>query len=147
MGVSEFALAVNKMRGFFGFLNPDVVFNQFRGYPDDETYNKLVNGARDNLGMAQKYMDGKMMCASFMGSVAELTGGDTLVSYWASKDILDNSDLDTENVDMPELKLYENADADERVFNLLNATVGKEMGAFDINQTATAPLLYGMMGD
>ena len=44
-------------------------------------------------------------------------------------------------------RIYENADADERVFNLLDGSVDKEIGAFDIKQTATAPLLYGMMGD
>jgi len=149
--VSDFTLAVKKMRGFFGFLNPEVVFHQFRGYPDDETFQNLVDGARDNLGLAQKYMDGKMMCASFMGSVAALTGGDTTVSYWAAKE--DESDncskpaTSCENVKMPELRIYENADADERVFKLLDGSVDKEIGAFDIKQTATAPLLYGMMGD
>jgi len=157
--VSDFASAVDKMRVFFHYLNPDLVFNSFRGCPDDETFEELNSRVRENLNIARKYMNGKMLCSAFLGAVAELTGGETTVAFWrdgknstvATKTTFVNGNNNSNDSmfvpTMPEFKVHKGVNADKKVFSLLNKSIDTEMGTIDINQTALAPLLYGMMGD
>jgi hypothetical protein len=74
--VEEFQHAVFKMNAFFGFLNPALVFQEFRGVPDKaELAEKNANAAR-NVLLGAKYVAAKLISISFIAAVAELTGGD-----------------------------------------------------------------------
>mmetsp|Transcript_63286 Transcript_63286/g.187092 ORF Transcript_63286/g.187092 Transcript_63286/m.187092 type:complete len:395 (-) Transcript_63286:253-1437(-) len=80
--ISNFTLALKKMEGFFSFLDPSVVYVSFRGSPSDETLNDLTERARQNLGVALKYMRCKLLGISVLAALAELTGGDAPVAMF-----------------------------------------------------------------
>jgi hypothetical protein len=49
-----------KMEGFMNYLNPELIFRQFDGYPDDSTYQRWENTARNNLEIARLYLGCKL---------------------------------------------------------------------------------------
>ena len=81
--VQEFALAVSKMRKFLHFVQPENIFHRFGDFPPEEEFASLLHRAADNIEISQKYMDCKLLCASFLGALAVLTGGDCPVALFA----------------------------------------------------------------
>ena len=100
-------------------------------------------------------MDCKLLCASFLGALAVLTGGDCPVALFA----FDRGDADRTtsccpNVgkvpSMPELHVGDEqvgANVNVKVWEILETSIGEEMVAFRISNTATASLLYELIGD
>ena len=153
--VQEFALAVSKMRKFLHFVQPENVFHRFGDFPPEEEYASLLHRAADNIEISRKYMDCKLLCASFLGALAVLTGGDCPVALFA----FDRGDADRTTSccpnagivpSMPELRVGDEkveATINVKVWEILETSIGEEMVAFRISNTATASLLYGLIGD
>lgn len=45
----DYRVALLKVEGFMNYLNPEVIFRQFDGCPDDRTYQQWENTAKHNL--------------------------------------------------------------------------------------------------
>ncbi|MFB8796516.1 MAG: hypothetical protein U7126_20375 [Microcoleus sp.] len=58
--VRDYRVALLKMEGFMNYLNPELIFRQFDGYPDDSTYQRWENTARNNLELARLYLGCKL---------------------------------------------------------------------------------------
>lgn len=143
--VSEFAFAINKMRLFFGFLQPEVVFHQFKGIPNDVEHTEMSKRAGENIDIGKKYMGCKFLCASFLVAMAVLTGGDSPMSTWVFD--YDSHLIADEEEDWVELMMRDSVEVDKRVSSLLTNSVGCEMYKFNIRNTPTATLLYSLLGD
>jgi len=141
--VSEFAIALNKMRLFFGYLQPEVVFHQFKGIPNDVKYTDLEKRAGENINIGKKYMEYKFLFASFMVSMSVLTGGDSPLSIWVFNPHLV---ADTQE-DWRELLIWNGVGVDSEVHSMLTNPVGCETPEFNILNSATAQLLYSPLGD
>lgn len=71
--VNHFLVAVYKLHGFFGFLQPELIFQEFRGVPS--TTDTLTRHAARNLHVGGKYVSAKLLMISVIAAFAELTGG------------------------------------------------------------------------
>jgi hypothetical protein len=144
--VMEFQFAVFKMNGFFNFLKPSVVFQQFRNIPDNEEIEALISEARRNLEIGRKYVGAKLLSTSTLAAFAMLTGGDAPISLFMG-------DLPSRHRHSVQLEDTLPAPSDEEleqcdmdVYNLLSQGRRSET-AFDIKESPLAAYLYGSLGD
>lgn len=144
--VKEFQFAVFKMNGFFNFLKPDVVFQQFRGVPSDEELHRLTTNCRRNLEVGKKYVGAKLLSISVLAAFAELTGGDAPISLFmgdlpsrhhTSRRLEDTLPLASEKP----LK-----HCDQAVYDIL-AFGRRSETSFDVRQSPLAAYFYSIMGD
>jgi len=88
--IREYRQALHKMEIFFTMLNPDHVFNQYRGVPSDRKYHQMVQLAHQNVFTAREYMHIKLLSAAVLEALAEITGGDAPLSLF-SEDLRDEN--------------------------------------------------------
>ena len=74
--VQQFHHAMKKMYDFFGFLQPEVVFHQFRNVPSKDELDRMINECRKNLEFGKTYVAAKLLAMSLVAALAVLTGGD-----------------------------------------------------------------------
>jgi hypothetical protein len=144
--VIEFQFAIFKMNGFFNFLKPTVVFNQFRGVPDNEELENKISEARRNLEIGRKYVGAKLLSSSTLAAFAVLTGGDVPISLFMG-DLPSRHRVSVQLEDtLPVPSDEELAKCDMDVYNLLSQGRRSE-AVFDIKQSPMAAYLYGSLGD
>jgi hypothetical protein len=68
--VQEYRISLQKMEGFLNFLQPKSVFRHFKGEPDKETYERLVNGAHKNIEVARLYLGTKLVTIAFIEAIS-----------------------------------------------------------------------------
>lgn len=68
--INQYRTALQKMEGFMNFLKPEVIFHQFRGYPDDRTYKKLVERAERNIRVGRLYLGSKLFAIAFLEALS-----------------------------------------------------------------------------
>ncbi|MDY7016552.1 MAG: hypothetical protein SVX43_23745, partial [Cyanobacteriota bacterium] len=78
--VREYRLALQKMEGFMTFLKPELIFRQFEGEPDDETYQNLINTACKNLAIAKLYLGTKLHAVALLEALSLRIGIDIPLS-------------------------------------------------------------------
>ncbi|MBE9117883.1 hypothetical protein IQ249_18455 [Lusitaniella coriacea LEGE 07157] len=78
--IRDYRIALQKMSGFLNFLDPKVIFRQFRGEPDDATYLCLVEQATKNLKVARLYLESKLFTNAILESLSLRIGSDVSLS-------------------------------------------------------------------
>lgn len=78
--VRDYRIAIQKMAGFMSFLKPELVFRQFQGEPDDETYHKMVDQASKNIEVARLYLDSKLVANAIIEGLSLRLGSDVSLS-------------------------------------------------------------------
>ncbi len=68
--IGQYRTALQKMEGFMNFLKPEVVFHQFRGYPEDSIYEQLVSRARRNIAVGRLYLGSKLFTIAFLEALS-----------------------------------------------------------------------------
>ncbi len=74
--VRDYRIALQKMSSFMDFLNPELIFRQFQGEPDDLTYRGLVEQARKNLEVARLYLHSKLVANAVLEALSLRLGRD-----------------------------------------------------------------------
>ncbi len=74
--IRDYRIALDKMEVFLSGLDPDQVFNRYRGTPSDEEYEFMVQCARRNIFTAREYLRIKLLGVAILEALAEVTGGD-----------------------------------------------------------------------
>eukprot|EP00527_Entomoneis_sp_CCMP2396_P001459 CAMPEP_0198139720 /NCGR_PEP_ID=MMETSP1443-20131203/2971_1 /TAXON_ID=186043 /ORGANISM="Entomoneis sp., Strain CCMP2396" /LENGTH=503 /DNA_ID=CAMNT_0043801923 /DNA_START=31 /DNA_END=1542 /DNA_ORIENTATION=- len=74
--VQQFQVAIFKLYAFYSFLQPNVIFPQFKNVPDHETIAKREANAAYNLNAGRKYVGARLLSISLLSAAVELTGGD-----------------------------------------------------------------------
>lgn len=144
--VKDFQFAVFKMYGFFSFLKPTVVFQQFHGVPTDEEYTRRTNGAARNIAVGRKYIGAKLLSISVVAAFAELTGGDAPISLFMG-DLPSRNRVSRRLEDsLPHYREDELKGCDFDVYRLLSQGRKSET-AFDIKQSPLAAYLYAYLSD
>lgn len=72
--VQEYRIALQKMEGFMNFLKPELIFQQYKGEPDEETYRGLLERARRNIEIAQLYLGSKLLSIALLEAIAQRFG-------------------------------------------------------------------------
>jgi len=80
--ITSYRTALQKMEGFLGFLDPDTIFQQYRGEPDEETYGEAFRLAERNIRTARRYLGIKLLTAAILEALAEISGGDAPVAFF-----------------------------------------------------------------
>jgi hypothetical protein len=74
--IKDYRLAIQKMDQFFNSLDPEKVFNSYRGVPSEEEMGKMVQAAEDNIKTGGEYLDVQLATIAILEALAEATGGD-----------------------------------------------------------------------
>ena len=80
--ISTYRQALSKMDAFFENLDPQTVFNQYRGLPSDEEYQQLTRYARNNIRIAREFLRIKILGTTIIEALAKATGGDAPLSLF-----------------------------------------------------------------
>jgi hypothetical protein len=78
--IRDYRVALVKMKGFMDCLNPDVIFRQFAGYPDDRTSRNWKNTARNNIEIARVYLGCKVAAIALIEALSSGLGLDVSLS-------------------------------------------------------------------
>lgn len=78
--VQGYRLSMQKMEGFMNFLKPELVFRQFYEEPDNETYQRLIDGTAKNLEVARLYLGSKLVSIAIIEALASRIGRDVPIS-------------------------------------------------------------------
>jgi hypothetical protein len=78
--IRDYRVALVKMKGFMDYLNPDVIFRQFDGYPDDRTSRNWKNTARNNIEIAKVYLGCKVSAIALIEALSSGLGLDVSLS-------------------------------------------------------------------
>ncbi|MGC9502657.1 hypothetical protein [Baaleninema sp.] len=78
--VRGYRRSIQKMEGFINFLKPERVFAQYRGEPDDDTYQKLLENTRKNLETAKLYLGIKLITIAVLEALSYRLGRNVHIS-------------------------------------------------------------------
>ncbi len=78
--VRDYRIALQKMSSFMDFLNPELIFRQFQGEPDDQTYHNLVQRAGRNLAVGRLYLESKVVAIAILEALSLRIGSDVSLS-------------------------------------------------------------------
>lgn len=78
--VGGYRRSLQKMEGFFNFLKPELVFQQFMQYPDDETYAHMISQTRKNIAVAKLYLGIKLITIAILEALSYRLGRDIPLS-------------------------------------------------------------------
>jgi hypothetical protein len=77
--VKRYRVALEKMESFFSSINTNLIFHQYRGEPDDKTFQALCKQTVRNVELGRSYLRGRLLSTAVLEALSELTGGDAPV--------------------------------------------------------------------
>jgi hypothetical protein len=80
--IRSYRLALQKMRGFMMFVEPEMVFGQYHGVPPDNEYREMVELASANITVARDYLRIRLVSIAILEALAQISGGDTPLSIF-----------------------------------------------------------------
>ena len=72
--VNEYRVALQKMEGFMNFLKPDLVFQQFKGEPNDREFQNKLDRADRNIKIARLYLGSKLFTMALLEALSRRFG-------------------------------------------------------------------------
>lgn len=78
--VRDYRIAIQKMLGFMNFLKPELVFRQFQGEPDHQSYQNMVEQAKRNLEVSRLYLESKLIVNAVLEALSLRLGQDISLS-------------------------------------------------------------------
>ncbi len=97
--VQGYRRSLQKMEGFMNFLKPEVVFQQFQGEPDDETFFQLISRTKKNIAVAKLYLGVKLITIAILEALSCRLGQDIPLSTMMGE-------LPSEGVKLPGLEHF-----------------------------------------
>jgi hypothetical protein len=80
--IRTYRLALQKMRAFMMFVEPELVFGQYHGVPPDDEYHQMIELARANINIAREYLRIRLVAIAILEALAQVSGGDTPLSIF-----------------------------------------------------------------
>lgn len=146
--VRDYRVALLKMEGFMNYLNPEVIFRQFEGYPDDRTYQRWENNARKNLEIAKVYLGCKLAAIALIEALSSGLGVDVSLAMMMGElpDRISNG-VRLESF-FPEIKkpLEPKTALETEVFNLLEYGRAKSSSNNDLENSPLATFVVKIVG-
>lgn len=144
--ISSYRTALQKMEGFLGFLDPDTVFQQYRGEPDDTNYGAIRELAARNIRTGRRYLGIKLLTAAILEALAELSGGDAPVAFFMG-DIAPEGDKEQLSDFLGEPPQHDvPADSEEDAVDRLLALGRSSESDFDLQNSPLALYVYRSLG-
>lgn len=145
--IRNYSLALLKMYGFLGVLQPESVFHHYQGFPEKAEYTRIVELARRNLTVGHRYLGIKLLTAGILHALAQLTGGDAPVAFFMG-DLdpqEDRGQLSTYLPDEP-VQCHRADDEQDDLFRLLAHGRAGEAG-FDLQHSPLSLFVYRCLSD
>jgi len=145
--VNDFRVALQKMEGFMNFLRPEIVFQEFRGEPNPETYQVMLDRAGRNIEIARLYLGSKLFTMALLEALSRRFGRNIPLSTLMGE--LNPLGLSIEKLEdfLPDIpNRYPLAsDFEREVFELLYK--GRfSSSAYDIKNSPLTTFIVKMMG-
>lgn len=80
--IGEYRISLQKMLFFLQNLKTGSVFQQFKGYPNDTNYTRMVQNSELNILIARSYISIELLTVGILESIAISTGGDVPLCYF-----------------------------------------------------------------
>jgi hypothetical protein len=144
--IKDYRQALQKMAGFFEFLNPDTIFHRYRGAPTEPEFQSMVRLAHQNVEIARDYLAMKLLPMVILEALAEASGGDAPLALFMG-DVRKADEESTRLEDyLFEVEINESQDQTSTVFRLLNEGRASASG-FDMKNSPLTAFLYKSLGD
>jgi hypothetical protein len=146
--VRDYRVALLKMEGFMSYLNPEVIFRQFEGCPDDRTYQYWENTAKHNLEVGRLYLGCKLTAIALLEAISSGFGVDVSLAMVMGE----NPNLVSEGFRLesffPEVKkpYKPHTDLEAEVFNLLENGRAKSSSNADLENSPLAAFMVKIVG-
>lgn len=139
--IGTYRLALQKMETFFNNLDPEVVFNQYRGVPHDQEYQQMVRYARSNIKVAREYLKLKILSMTVLEALAIVTGGDAPVSLFMGDVPREGVSIKRLEYFLPELEDSAWVDHSSVIYKLLDSGRASET-SFDMKNSPLSLFVY-----
>lgn len=80
--IRSYRQGLEKMEAFLLQLNPDTIFNRYDNVPSAGSYERMLALAYRNVATARQYLGIKLLAATILEALAEITGGDVPVALF-----------------------------------------------------------------
>lgn len=130
------------------YLNPEVIFRQFEGCPDDRTYQQWENTAKHNLEVGKLYLGCKLTAIALLEAISSGLGVDVSLAMMMGE----NPNLVSESFRLeaffPEIKqpYKSQTDLEAEVFNLLENGRAKSSSNADLENSPLAAFMVKIVG-
>ncbi|MGB3403277.1 MAG: hypothetical protein WBA77_11355 [Microcoleaceae cyanobacterium] len=145
--INQYRTAIQKMEGFLNFIQPEVIFHQFRDVPDDKTYQLMRERARKNVEVGRLYLGSKLFTIAFLEALSLRVGRvipvSTLMGEMPSDNFINVSLVDF----LPEIETphYPLNDLEKEVLTLLEE--GRtQSSAYDMKNSPLATYMAKALG-
>jgi hypothetical protein len=146
--VKSYRMSLQKMEGFMSQLDAELVFHEYRGYPDEPSYRSMKEAAAKNVKQAIEYLQAKLVTMAVLEGIAELTGGDApiVLLAGASKEEEPSAMQIQGFLKEPRSYRLDNfSGINEAVYHVLN--VGRNSAThFDSKASPLAAVIYSVLG-
>lgn len=145
--VAEYRRSLQNMEKFMNFLSPEIVFQRFKGEPDEETYQSLISKTRNNLEVAKLYLGCKLVSIAIIEALSTRLARDVPLSTLMGE-------LPTQGIKTPSLENFipdiqstqkNETDLESEVLELL--TKGRNQDStYDLKNSPIATFIVNSMG-
>jgi hypothetical protein len=132
------------MEGFLRFLDPDDIYESYRGVPAPGEYQRMVALAFRNVYTGREYLAIKLLSAAIVEALATITGGDAPVALLIGEMEGDESSSSLEDL-LPDIDVSPQAKVGSTLFGLL-AFGRSSASSFDMQNSPLALFIYKYLG-
>lgn len=142
--IHSYRAALQKMEGFLRFLDPDDIYQTYRGVPAAGEYQRMVALAYRNVYTAREYLAIKLLSAAIVEALADITGGDAPVALLIGEMEGDEQISSLEDL-LPEINISPQAKVGSTLFGLL-AFGRASVSSFDMQNSPLSLFIYKFLG-
>ncbi len=138
--IREYREALQNMDAFFSQLDPQRVFHQYSGEPAQREFELMVERARRNIEIAQRYLRVKLLAQALLEALAMESGGDAPLSLFMG-DTTAEADAHRLEKHLPAMDNPSWAEPNSELYHLL-ATGRTDNPGFDLNTSPLSLFIY-----
>jgi hypothetical protein len=146
--IKSYRASMQKLEGFMSQLDPEYVFHEYRGHPDEQTFVSMKKAAANNIKQAVEYLQAKLVSIAILEGIAELTGGDApvvLLAGASKEDVPSAMQIQDFLKEPRSYRLDRFSGINEAVYHVLN--VGRNSAThFDSKASPLAAFIYAVLG-
>jgi hypothetical protein len=142
--IGNYRRALEKMEAFLRQLDPETIFNEYRGEPPPGEYQRMVALAHRNVTTARQYLGIKLMAAAVLEALGDITGGDAPVALFMGA-IDGGEDARRMEDYLPQVRADTSVDELSTLFGLL-AFGRASSSSFDLQNSPLALFIYKKLG-
>jgi hypothetical protein len=139
--IGTYRQALVKMETFFDNLDPNAVFNQYRGLPPNEDFQQMTRCAKNNIKIAREYLRMKILGTTIVEALAKATGGDAPLSLFWGDLPREGASIKRIEYFLPELENASWVDQNSVIYDLLETGRSGDVG-FDMKNSPLSLFVY-----